>query len=443
MDHAIRREAAQHLGQEVGIALGQAVEPAQVLVGDVRLAVRIPQDGGERLPESLLAETPQRHLAEAAGLGLRAPPRGERFAAGRLECLRHPGRRRPGEGDQEEPLAAGHAQQVGRHIQGERVGPLQVVELEDERGPAAQGDEAGGDGGRRPGRQGSGLGGRDRQRLGRRRVVARREELARQSDAEARLHRVPEIGRPVQGESGLEEVEEDRRRSHAAPAIVEEPGIQTDGALPAGPRLEMPCELGLADPGLAEDEERRALAGEGPAVFGAEGFHLGVAAGELVEVEVPLVALDRRQGRRRGGRALDRSDEPVAAAVPGLDEPALLRRIVQGAPDLRHGFLEHSVGHVGLRPDLVEKLLLADDMACLADEMAQDADGAGLQGDDGGAPEEQIDTGEDPERAEAEGFRSDGGRGNRDIQSELGGRGLHDGNVPFTLRCVESAEPGT
>lgn len=396
----------------------------QVLLGDLRLPFGIPQNGGQRLLQTLLGEPAQGDLTQPAEGGLRAPPSSERLA----------GRLRAGERHQEELLAAGGAQQARRDIQGERIGPLQIVELQDERRLAAQGDEAGGETGGRLGGQGGGFVAGDRERLGRGEAAAGIEQLAGEGDAEARLHHPLELAGAVRSESGPQEVEEHGRRSGAAPAIVEEPGVEADRPLPAGPGFEVARELGLADPGLADDEEGRGLAGEGPAVLGPESLHFEVAPGELVEVEIPLMGLDQPRNRRSGdGGALDRSDEAVAAAVPGLDEPALLRRIVQGPADLRHGFLEDPVCHIGVRPDLVQKLVLADHAAGVADEVAEDAHGPGLQGDDRVAAEEQIDPGEDPERAEDEGLGNGGWRGERGIQRGDRGQSLHHGRCFLSL----------
>jgi hypothetical protein len=385
------------------------VEAAQVLLGDaffgeISLSAGMSEDGGERLPEPFVAQTAQRDLAEAAQTGLRAAPGGER-------------RVRPdraGEGDQQVPFAAAGLQQMRSDLQCERIGPLQVVELEDERRPPAQRHEARGDGARRLTRQGRGLAGRKGEGLGRREAMTCREELGGEGDPQAGLDGGAQLLGPFGSQGGAEEIEEERGRCHAAAAVVEEASVEAEGALAPGPRLKVAGELGFADPGVAEDEQRGRLAGEGAAVLGAERLQLGFASGELIEIEVALVPFHRGEGRRRGDRcALHRSDEAVPPAVKGLDEPAVLRWIVEGAADQRHGLLEDAVGHEGVGPDLVQKLLLADHAARMADQVAEDAHGAGLQRDDIVASEEQIEAGEHPELAEVIGLRNYGRRGGR------------------------------
>ena len=91
----------------------------------------------------------------------------------------------------------------------------------------------------------------------------------------------------------------------AAAAVIEEAPVEPEGALLPGPVPEMARELCLADPRLAEDEDRASLPFERPPVLGAQRRQFRLAPDQLIVVGIG----DRghRQALRRppglGGRA--------------------------------------------------------------------------------------------------------------------------------------------
>ena len=65
----------------------------------------------------------------------------------------------------------------------------------------------------------------------------------------------------------------------------------------------------------------------------------------------------------------------------GLDEAGLGRRVAERPADLGYADLQHPVGHVGTRPDLVEELVLQDELAAALDQHPQDLERLGVEGD--------------------------------------------------------------
>ena len=67
--------------------------------------------------------------------------------------------------------------------------------------------------------------------------------------------------------------------------------------------------------------------------------------------------------RGGGSTRVHRRDEPVAAAVRGLDEARRVRIVAERLAQLADRALEHGVADEHARPDRVEQLLLRDQPA--------------------------------------------------------------------------------
>jgi len=85
---------------------------------------------------------------------------------------------------------------------------------------------------------------------------------------------------------------------------------------------------------------------------------------------------DRHCGLRR--RADDFGDEPVAAAVGGLDDPRLPGIVVERAADLADAHLQRTAAQEHARPDRREELVLADQLAGACGKVLEH--GQGLRG---------------------------------------------------------------
>jgi hypothetical protein len=133
----------------------------------------------------------------------------------------------------------------------------------------------------------------------------------------------------------------------------------------------------LADARLAGHERHLPVAVEGPLEQGFEPYQLGLAP-------------DRRGRKCRGDRPArrpvlgrpvapaGRGDEPVAAAVDGLDEPRHPGPVPERFADLPDADVQRGVGHQGVAPDRVEEFPLGDQPAGPLGQVAQD--GEGLRG---------------------------------------------------------------
>ncbi len=85
-------------------------------------------------------------------------------------------------------------------------------------------------------------------------------------------------------------------------------------------------------------------------------------------------------GFSRGG-GIDVRDEAVAGGGDGFDEAWLTGVIVQGFAQEADGAGEGAFGDGGVGPDGVEELLLADKAAAILDEVEEQAEGLGLEGE--------------------------------------------------------------
>jgi hypothetical protein len=76
--------------------------------------------------------------------------------------------------------------------------------------------------------------------------------------------------------------------------------------------------------------------------------------------------------------------------VNGLDEARRGRRVAEGLADLGHADLQHPVGHVGVGPDRIEKLVLQHELVRVLDQHPQDLEGLGVQPDRAGTVLESL-----------------------------------------------------
>jgi hypothetical protein len=82
-----------------------------------------------------------------------------------------------------------------------------------------------------------------------------------------------------------------------------------------------------------------------------------------------------------GGGGLDVGDEAVAGGGDGFDETGLTGVVVQGFAQEADGAGEGAFGDGGIGPDGVEELLLADEAAAVLDEVEEQAEGLGFEGE--------------------------------------------------------------
>ena len=139
-------------------------------------------------------------------------------------------------------------------------------------------------------------------------------------------------------------------------------------------------ERGLADAGLARDEDELTLTLAGHPKTLVEAAQLGVPSDE------PDTGLDGA-GRRAGARASRLSDlshlphEPKAAPVDGLDEPWRSARVSQRPAQLDDPLGERVVRDGDVGPDLLAQGLLGDEEAGPLDEAVENIPGLGSEGD--------------------------------------------------------------
>ena len=81
------------------------------------------------------------------------------------------------------------------------------------------------------------------------------------------------------------------------------------------------------------------------------------------------------------GGGFDLGDEAVAGGGDGFDEAGLAAVVVEGFAEEADGAGEGVLGDGGVGPDGVEQLLLADEAAAVLDEVEEQAEGFGLEGD--------------------------------------------------------------
>lgn len=82
-----------------------------------------------------------------------------------------------------------------------------------------------------------------------------------------------------------------------------------------------------------------------------------------------------------GGGCVDLGDEPVPGGGDGFDEAWLAGIVVEGFAEEADGAGEGAFGDGGIGPDGVEELLLADEAAAVLDEVEEQAEGLGLEGE--------------------------------------------------------------
>jgi hypothetical protein len=81
------------------------------------------------------------------------------------------------------------------------------------------------------------------------------------------------------------------------------------------------------------------------------------------------------------GGGVDMCNEAVAGGGDGFDEARLTGIVVESFAEEADGAGEGALGNSGIGPDSVEDLLLADEAAAVLDEVEQQAEGLGLEGD--------------------------------------------------------------
>ncbi len=300
-DPGVRARLAQvqdHLLDEERVARGLLAQPRGEIVAAV-LAEAVADERGD----VVRAEAGERDALVQALAAQVAERRGERVRARQLALAVG--------ADDEQRRGARRADEVGEQQQRAAIGPVQVVEGEDDRAAAAP--QRGVDGLEQP-----------PPRAGR--VVPRRRRVG-----------------PRRAE-GLDEglVGRDRLLEAAAGAD------RRAGAV--GPRAQLGHEAGLADPRLAADEDEPPLAGPGAFVGGLEAGERGGAADERARVRAADDrgdVRDRPGGRRIGlGRApggRDRRGARVGVGrADGRDQRAGLGR--RRDPEVRAQPLAQALG---------------------------------------------------------------------------------------------------
>src|SRR5262249_57024299 len=85
--------------------------------------------------------------------------------------------------------------------------------------------------------------------------------------------------------------------------------------------------------------------------------------------------------RRRRGGADDVGDEAIAATVGGLDDPRVLRVVIERPPDLADADLEGAAAQEHAGPDRVQQLVLRDEPRRARGEVLEHREGLRREGD--------------------------------------------------------------
>ena len=84
---------------------------------------------------------------------------------------------------------------------------------------------------------------------------------------------------------------------------------------------------------------------------------------------------------RCGGNGLDLGDEAVTDSWDGLDEAGLAAVVVEGLSQEADGAGEGVLRDSGIGPDGIEDLLLSEEPAAVLNQVEEQAEGFGLEGD--------------------------------------------------------------
>jgi hypothetical protein len=90
----------------------------------------------------------------------------------------------------------------------------------------------------------------------------------------------------------------------------------------------------------------------------------------------------RREPQVLASSVHDSSDPSIAASVHRLDEPRLAPGIAEDSPQFVHASDEHVLGHVHLRPDLLQQLVLGHQPARPGHQVLEDGERLTTQGND-------------------------------------------------------------
>ncbi len=362
VDHQpLRRQLVHHAGHEERVAVGAAVEPDRQPVGERRAREARREERGRRLGR----QQAERQLAAPATNPQLARERADRM-------LVHDGVGGPVRAEHHETSGVGPPGDVRQQVDGGMVAPVQVLEHDDQRTVRRQRLERVG---------------HDAEHAIRGRyadpplelLAFARREHARQlqqpfgGELAQAGHERSAVGAAAETAEALEDGQERLARAVLRHALsARDP--RSRGGVACHAACDTRVEQGrLPDPGLAAHEHDLAPPSQGLVEALREASELFVAADQGR-------GRPRMRLRRRVGRARRLGDEAVASPVDRGDEPRRLGGVAERLAQLVDADLEHHVGHVGLRPERVEQLVLGDQLPGPLGQVAQQGEALRAQG---------------------------------------------------------------